>query len=774
MEHIGLQQIFEDENVFEVEAIVGRKKVNGKWLYRVRWKGYSAHHDTWEPRENLLTCEDMIEDYAEKIQRKASKRKAKVSTAKRKVEKKESYKIETNESEPQPSEMKSGHGLKDSFWKDLEEGKINVFESDLYSRVKARPKPVKRFVETGLSQGSAKKKNTDTSKKHSFDQDRVKSKNFELKDSDKLSKQSGRYEEYECNHVSAAQEQDGSNLARKIILSKKICQATKNSTSIEGIYQAKEGSTKISLKQGLSGYYEVSKITNSYEQSLPLTPENKPVSRQVRDQLNANNASCSVYSVTTSMENKVKKLLDKVQDSELVPSVSFPSKSSLQKNVKMCDNGSIESPEPSNMKNKIKGGASNNVHSPSQKSILSHVSVSQPSVGTKSINGVGQNHSTTDITVKDATSAVQKLEDAENKKNVSRALQKASLVQTSPLGGKLDSTDVKEKSQLLIHLDDYSTDEWAKKTSLLIYPPLDISQNELREAVKAGDYNTVKRALNGSRKYDLELPEVNGMTLVMTAAARGYTSITEVLATSGANINAQSKNGLTPLMFACIKDHACTAATLLELGAKKNIRDNWGQTALMLACRYNCYQAGRILLHYGCNFAAVNHENMNALRVAKMTNSLEIQELLTNYISQLKAEFEHQVAVTVNNTADILHALFPLHCFCLSEGPTFSLSFEHNLQHLLSGMGYLLFIAHCRITTSGIKCRLYGPCAVLWVTLNGVKQPSLTEDANYVFSFCPLQNGKNEVVIQTVDAPTANTRLLVCAYQAQLTSSSDP
>ncbi|XP_013788569.1 M-phase phosphoprotein 8-like, partial [Limulus polyphemus] len=561
MEHIGLQQIFEDENVFEVEAIVGRKKVNGKWLYRVRWKGYSAHHDTWEPRENLLTCEDMIEDYAEKIQKKASKRKAKVTSAKRKVEKKENYdKIETNDSEPQPSEMKSGHGLKDSFWKDLEEGKINVFESDLYSRVKARPKPVKSFIESGLSQGSAKKKNTDTSKKRSFDQDRVKSKRFELQDNEKLSKQSDGYDEYKCNSGSATQEQDG-DFAHKIILSKKSCQTTKNSMNTEGVYQAKEGSTKISLKQGLSGYYEVSKITNSYEQSLPFTRESKLVSTQVQDQLNANdaqpvtkeslNASCSVPSVTTSTENKVKKNLDNVQDNGSITPVSAPSRSPLQKNVKTCDNESMES----NKKNKIQGEASHNLHSPSQKSILSHVSVSQPSAGTKPtpLNGVDRNHGTTDVTVKDASSVMLKLEDPENKKIISRALQKATLVQSSHLSGKSDGTDVKEKAQFLIHLDDYSADDWARKKSLMICPPLDISQNELREAVKAGDYNTVKRALNGSRQYDLELPEVNGMTLVMTAAARGYTSITEVLATSGANINAQSKNGLTPLMFACIK-----------------------------------------------------------------------------------------------------------------------------------------------------------------------------------------------------------------------------
>ena len=46
---------------------------------------------------------------------------------------------------------------------------------------------------------------------------------------------------------------------------------------------------------------------------------------------------------------------------------------------------------------------------------------------------------------------------------------------------------------------------------------------------------------------------------------------------------------------------------------------------------------------------------------------------------------------------------------------------------IFTGVGYLLFVSHARITAQDIKCRLYGPCAVKSVTLNGVPQPSLTE-----------------------------------------------
>ena len=52
---------------------------------------------------------------------------------------------------------------------------------------------------------------------------------------------------------------------------------------------------------------------------------------------------------------------------------------------------------------------------------------------------------------------------------------------------------------------------------------------------------------------------------------------------------------------------------------------------------------------------------------------------------------------------------------------------DRSISLLSTGVGYLLFIAHARITATDCKCRFYGPCAVNSATLNGVPQPPLTE-----------------------------------------------
>ena len=52
----------EQEKEYEVQNIINIRKKNGKCQYLVRWKGYSASKDSWEPAENL-NCNNLIDMY---------------------------------------------------------------------------------------------------------------------------------------------------------------------------------------------------------------------------------------------------------------------------------------------------------------------------------------------------------------------------------------------------------------------------------------------------------------------------------------------------------------------------------------------------------------------------------------------------------------------------------------------------------------------------------------------------------------------------------------
>ncbi len=52
----------------QVAAIVDHKKQGGKTMYRVRWKGYSQKHDSWQTA-NDLSCKDLLRKYRKKMEK---------------------------------------------------------------------------------------------------------------------------------------------------------------------------------------------------------------------------------------------------------------------------------------------------------------------------------------------------------------------------------------------------------------------------------------------------------------------------------------------------------------------------------------------------------------------------------------------------------------------------------------------------------------------------------------------------------------------------------
>ncbi|QRW20532.1 hypothetical protein RhiXN_05521 [Rhizoctonia solani] len=62
------------EEEYKVEDITDAEERNGKWFFRVKWKGYRSEENTWEPWEpweNLKNAGKLLKKYKEQMKKKA-------------------------------------------------------------------------------------------------------------------------------------------------------------------------------------------------------------------------------------------------------------------------------------------------------------------------------------------------------------------------------------------------------------------------------------------------------------------------------------------------------------------------------------------------------------------------------------------------------------------------------------------------------------------------------------------------------------------------------
>ncbi|QRW19370.1 Retrotransposable element Tf2 protein [Rhizoctonia solani] len=59
------------EEEYKVEGITNAKERDGKWFFRVKWKGYGSKENTWEPQENLKNAKKFLEKYKKDMKKKA-------------------------------------------------------------------------------------------------------------------------------------------------------------------------------------------------------------------------------------------------------------------------------------------------------------------------------------------------------------------------------------------------------------------------------------------------------------------------------------------------------------------------------------------------------------------------------------------------------------------------------------------------------------------------------------------------------------------------------
>ncbi|XP_070979812.1 M-phase phosphoprotein 8-like isoform X6 [Oncorhynchus clarkii lewisi] len=340
----------------------------------------------------------------------------------------------------------------------------------------------------------------------------------------------------------------------------------------------------------------------------------------------------------------------------------------------------------------------------------------------------------------------------------------------------LESADKSDKGQASLNLGmdlnlDWMTLEDFQKhlngeDEILSAPPL--SPSELRDAVKSGDYMSVKLALNSKEDYNLDQEDSSGMSLSMLAAAGGQDDILRLLIKKGVKGNGRQKNGTTALMHAAEKNFLTTVAILLEAGSYVNAQTLGGETALMKACKRGNADVVRLLLEYGADCNILSKHKNTAMHFAKVSNNLLVYELIEDHISMLSNVAENTIRAYFETRLALLEPVFPLACHRLCEGPDFSLEFAYKLSPHTpgEGSGILLFIFHANFL-SEITARLCGPCSVHAVILNDKFQLPIFLDSHFIYSFSPVP-GINKLFIRLAESPTAKVKLLICAFRVQL------
>ena len=55
--------LIEDEEQYEVEAVVDSRRHRGKDQYLVKWKGYPTSENTWQSADDLANAQEALEEY---------------------------------------------------------------------------------------------------------------------------------------------------------------------------------------------------------------------------------------------------------------------------------------------------------------------------------------------------------------------------------------------------------------------------------------------------------------------------------------------------------------------------------------------------------------------------------------------------------------------------------------------------------------------------------------------------------------------------------------
>ncbi|XP_066225233.1 M-phase phosphoprotein 8 isoform X2 [Saccopteryx leptura] len=708
------------EDVFEVERILDMKTEGGKILYKVRWKGYTSDDDTWEPEVHLEDCKEVLLEFRKKVVENKAKQ------VKKDIQRLSLNNdiFEANSDSDQQSETKEDTSPKKK-------------KKKLRHREEKSPDDMRKKKAKAGKLREKPKPDLESSEISVFDL-RTKKRILEAKEELKESKKPKKDDIKKSKELKKVKKGEIRDLNPKIKDDSKENRKTKREKCVESQLESESGVLDHPFQEGDSEDFQPD-IKSGKEKAGPDTAQDV-----VDRQLDGSRSADEDADIRGKRNKKKPRKAEELRESRKPENrnISLEKKNAHKK-------------QRNQDKSRSTTEADNLAPVPAQTQKCSRLAGEER--GLWSSDSAGEEKETKKNEPKEKYQRRHDLDKEERSHRESKGL-KNGRQQILSLGMDLQLEWMKLED-FQKHLD--GEDENYSATDA-------IPSNLLRDAVKNGDYITVKVALNSNEEYNLDQEDSSGMTLVMLAAAGGQDDLLRLLLRKGAKVNGRQRNGTTALIHAAEKNFLTTVAILLEAGAFVNVQQSSGETALMKACKRGNSDIVRLVIECGADCNILSKHQNSAMHFAKQCNNVLVYDLLKNHLDTLSRVAEETIKDYFEARLALLEPVFPIACHRLCEGPDFSMDFNYKPpQNIPEGSGILLFIFHANFLGKDVIARLCGPCSVQAVILNDKFQLPVFLDSHFVYSFSPVA-GLNKLFIRLTEAPSAKVKLLIGAYRVQL------
>ncbi|XP_073195505.1 M-phase phosphoprotein 8 isoform X2 [Lepidochelys kempii] len=766
----------EEEDVFEVEKILDVKTEGGKILYKVRWKGYTSDDDTWEPEVHLEDCKEVLLEFRKKIvdsKPKPVKKDIQKLSLNDELFEAESDSDLQSEAKEDTSPKKKKKKSKDGEDRSPDDLKKKKSKS---AKFKEKPRLERENSSDSLTLDSKPKKRTSETKEDSKDPKKQKK-----EDSKEIKKKKGEIKDLKTKCKEDSKE---SKKLRKEKHSD-LQFDSESSTLDDSFSQVADNENSDLCSEGRE---EKHKIKSGKEKSEQETVMKDSIADRQPDG-SASTEEDSIELKVKRKKKKLKKAEDYKEESKKVETKdNYLEKKNMHKKQKAQE--------------KAKSSAELDKILPTPAPVQKSLKLCTDEKGRKSTDSVGE-YQEKEVKKNEIKEKPQKRCDSEKEEKGRKEQKGLKSLKENKSAFDLFNISSEEKNEYTDNnrkREDSSVDykfieEFKSKENKQLYKERRSIRDEtdtwtyiaaegdrevdhvcqmeensalLRDAVKNGDYVTVKMALNSNEEYNLDQEDSSGMTLVMLAAAGGHDDLLRLLIRKGAKVNCRQKNGTTALIHAAEKNFLTTVAILLEAGAYLNVQQSSGETALMKACKRGNSDIVRLMIESGADCNILSKHQNSALHFAKQCNNVLVYDLLKSHLETLSRVAEDAIRDYFEARLALLEPVFPIACHRLCEGPDFSMDFNYKPpQNVPEGSGILLFVFHSNFFGKEVIARLCGPCSVQAVVLNDKFQLPVFLDSHFIYSFSPV-TGLNKLFIRLTEAPTAKVKLLMGAYRVQL------